>query len=97
MLANAQITERAGLGPELCLPPNQKVLDISFGWGGHANALWEMQPDISVTGITFSETLHTYTTQKAQQDQRQQDLALSSMRLPASARQFRPDCFGKYA
>ena len=36
-----------------------------------ADALWEMQPDISVTGISLSENQHPYATQKRQQDQRQ--------------------------
>jgi cyclopropane-fatty-acyl-phospholipid synthase len=53
-----------------------------------ADALWEMQPDISVTGITFSENQQAYATQKAKQDNRQQHLAISSMLLPASTRQF---------
>ena len=74
-LADAQITKLARLGAKLCLQPNQKVLDIGCGWGGLANALWEMQPDISVTGITLSENPHAYATQKAKQDQRQQHLA----------------------
>ena len=33
-----------------------------------------MQPDISLTDITFSENQHAYATQKAKQDQRQQNL-----------------------
>jgi len=74
-LADAQVTELARLGAKLCLQPNQQVLDIGCGWGGLANALWEMQPDISVTGITLSENQHVYATQKAKQDNRQQHLA----------------------
>ena len=65
----------ACLGAKLCLQPNQKVLDIAYEWGGLANALWEMQPNISVTSITLSENQHAYATQKAKQDQRQQHLA----------------------
>ena len=61
-LADAQITKLARLGAKLFLQPNQKVLDIGCGWGGLANALWEMQPDISVTGITLSENQHAYAT-----------------------------------
>ena len=53
-LADAQITKLARLGAKLCLQPNQQFLDIGCGWGGLANALWEVQPDISVTGITLS-------------------------------------------
>ena len=59
-LVDAQITKLARLGAKLFLQPNQKVLDIGCGWGGLANALWEMQPDISVTGITLSENQHAY-------------------------------------
>jgi cyclopropane-fatty-acyl-phospholipid synthase len=64
-LADAQITKLARLGAKLCLQPNQNVMDIGCGWGELANALWEMQPDISVTGITLSENQHAYATQKA--------------------------------
>ena len=53
---------------------NQKVLDIGFGWGGLANALCEMQLDISVTGITLLKNQHACATQMAKQDQRQQHL-----------------------
>ena len=76
-LADAQITKLARLGAKLCLQPNQKVLDIGCGWGGLANALCEMQPDISVTGITLSENQYAYATQKAKQDQRQHHLAFN--------------------
>ena len=37
-LADAQITKLARLGIKLCLQPNQKVLDIGFGWGRLTNA-----------------------------------------------------------
>ena len=33
-LADAQITKLAHLGVNLCIPPNQKVLDIGTKWGG---------------------------------------------------------------
>jgi cyclopropane fatty-acyl-phospholipid synthase-like methyltransferase len=33
-LANAQITKLAHLGINLCIQPNQKVLDIGTKWGG---------------------------------------------------------------
>ena len=49
-LADAQITKLARLGAKLCLQPNQQFLDIGCGWGEHANASWEMQLDVSVTG-----------------------------------------------
>ena len=68
--ADSQITKLACLEAKLCLQPNQKVLDIAYEWGGLANALWEMQPNISVTSITLSENQHAYATQKAKQDQR---------------------------
>ena len=38
-LAGAQITKLARLGAKLCLQPNQKVLDISFGWSGHCQCV----------------------------------------------------------
>ena len=33
-LADAQITKLAYLRVNLCIPPNQKVLDIGTKWGG---------------------------------------------------------------
>ena len=74
-IANAQINKLARIGAKLCLEPGHQVLDIGCGWGGLANALWEMQPDISVTGITLSENQHAYATAKAKQDKRQDYLS----------------------
>ncbi len=54
----------------------RKFWILALGGADIANALWEMQPDISVTGMTVSENQHAYTTQKVQQDQGQQHLAL---------------------
>ena len=69
-----QINKLARIGARLCLQPGHHILDIGCGWGRLANALYEMQPNISVTGITPSEIKHTYGRQKAQQDQRGQHL-----------------------
>ena len=69
-IADAQINKLARIGAKLCLQPGHHILDIGCGWGGLANALYEMQPNISVTGITLSENQHAYARQKAQQDQR---------------------------
>jgi cyclopropane-fatty-acyl-phospholipid synthase len=41
-LTDTQITKLARLEAKLCIQPNQKFFDISCGWGGPANALWEM-------------------------------------------------------
>jgi cyclopropane-fatty-acyl-phospholipid synthase len=41
-LTDTQITKLAHLVAKLCIQPNQKFFDISCGWGGLANALWEM-------------------------------------------------------
>ena len=69
-----QISKLARLGAKLCLQPNQQILYIGCWWGGLANALWEMQPNISVTGITLSENQHSYASEKAKQDNRHQHL-----------------------
>ena len=64
-LADAQITKLARLAAKLCLRPGQRVLDIGCGWGGLANALWEIEPRTRITGITLSENQLTYAQQHA--------------------------------
>jgi cyclopropane-fatty-acyl-phospholipid synthase len=63
------------LGQSFVYSQIRKFWILTVGGAGIANALWEMQPDISVTGITLSENQHAYATQKAKQGQRQQHLA----------------------
>jgi len=64
-LTDAQITKIARIGAKLCLARGQKILDIGCGWGGLADALVDMQPGTTVTGITLSENQLAYARKQA--------------------------------